>query len=121
MTVEQIRSEVFETLIKIIPRITPTETAKSIIAMRVISGEANLTNNEFRDIEINFEVFVPLTQWIIKDANLRPFRIMGEILKTLKGKTIDGLGKISGGDFALNFLTEEMSCYEMSFSIITYD
>ena len=46
---------------------------------------------------------------------------MGEILKTLKGKTIDGLGKISGGDFALNFLTEEMSCYEMSFSIITYD
>ena len=121
LTVEQIRSEVFETLIKIIPRIAPTETAKSIIAIRVISGEANLTNNEFRDIEINFEVFVPLTQWIIKDANLRPFRIMGEILKTLKGKTIDGLGKISGGDFALNFLTEEMSCYEMSFSIITYD
>ena len=60
LTVEQIRSEVFETLIKIIPRIAPTETAKSIIAIRVISGEANLTNNEFRDIEINFEVFVPL-------------------------------------------------------------
>jgi hypothetical protein len=121
LTTEQIKNEVFETLIKIVPRITPAETAKSIIAMRVVNGNANGENDEFRDINISFEIFVPLTQWFIKDANLRPFCIMGRILKDLKGKTIDGLGRISGGDFSLNFLTEEMSCYEMSFSIITYD
>jgi hypothetical protein len=121
LTPTQIKEEVFDTLIKIVPRISPTETAKSIIAMRVISGDANDKNDEFRDIIINFEVFVPLTQWVIKDANLRPFCIMGRILKDLRGKTIDGLGKFTGGNFTLNFLTEEMSCYEMTFSITTYD
>ena len=78
-------------------------------------------NEEFENISINIEVFVPLTQWIIKDSNLRPFAIMGEIQKSLNGKTVDGLGRISGGEFSLNFLTEEMSCYEMTFYITTYD
>ena len=121
LTPTQIKEEVFDTLIKIVPRISPTETAKSIIAMRVISGDANDDNDEFRDITISFEIFVPLTQWVIKDANLRPFCIMGRILKDLRGKTIDGLGRFTGGNFTLNFLTEEMSCYEMTFSITTYD
>ena len=121
LTTTQIKEEVFDTLIKIIPRISPTETAKSIVAMRVIGGDTNDDNDEFRDITINFEIFVPLTQWVIKDANLRPFCIMGRILKDLRGKTIDGLGRFTGGNFTLNFLTEEMSCYEMTFSITTYD
>ena len=77
--------------------------------------------SRIQDIQINIEVFVPLTQWIIKDSNLRPFAIMGEIQKSLCGKKINGLGKISGGDFSINFLTEEISCYEMIFSVVTYD
>ena len=121
LTQAQIKEEIFDTLIKIVPRISPTETAKSIVAMRVIGGDTNDDNDEFRDITINFEIFVPLTQWLIKDANLRPFCIMGRILKDLRGKTIDGLGRFTGGNFTLNFLTEEMSCYEMTFSITTYD
>jgi hypothetical protein len=70
------------------------------------------SNTEFRNIKISVEVFVPLTQWIIKDTNLRPFAILGEIEKSLQGKSINGLGKIEGGDFALNFLTEEIGAYE---------
>jgi hypothetical protein len=46
---------------------------------------------------------------------------MGEIENSLKGKTINGLGKIQGGNFELKFLTEEISCYEQSFVITTYD
>jgi hypothetical protein len=46
---------------------------------------------------------------------------MGEIQKSLNGKKVNGLGKISGGDFSLNYLTEEISCYEQMFSITTYD
>lgn len=120
LTSQQIKEEIFNTLIKIVPRIKPTETAKSIVALRVVRGREN-DNDEFQDISISIEVFVPLTQWLIKDSNLRPFCIMSRILKDLRGKTIDGLGKFSGGEFDLNFLTEEMSCYEMSFRITTYD
>lgn len=121
LTKQQIKNEVFEKLIKIVPRVGPKETANSIIVIRVVRGKPNPGNDEFRDFYINIEVFVPLTQWIIKDSNLRPFAIMGQIHKTLNGKKIDGLGKMDGGDFQINFLTEEMSCYEMSYYITSYD
>ena len=46
---------------------------------------------------------------------------MGEIENSLKDKVINGLGKIKGGDFDLNFLTEEISAYEQNFWITEYD
>ena len=46
---------------------------------------------------------------------------MGEIQKSLDGKKIEGLGKMVGGDFALNFLTEEIGAYEQTFMLTTYD
>ena len=121
LTEEQIKTEVYNKLIKIVPRIGYKETAQSMISIRVVRGRNNPENGEFRDFEIDIEVFVPLTQWFIKDSNLRPFAIMGEINKSLNGKVIDGLGKIKGGDFQINFLTDEMSCYEMTYYITSYD
>ena len=121
LTKEQIQNEVFDKLVKIVPRVGPKETAHSIIAIRIARGQGLASNNEFRNVTIGVEVFVPLTQWIIKDTNLRPFAIMGEVQKSLNGKKIEGLGKMIGGDFALNFLTEEIGAYEQTFIITSYD
>ena len=121
LTEEQKESEIFEKLIKIVPRIGPKETASSVIALRVVTGKKNQDNSEFKDVLISVEIFVPLTQWIIKGTNLRPFAILGEIEESLDGKMIEGLGKMSGGDFELNFLTEEISSYKQEFIITSYD
>lgn len=121
LTSQQIKNEIYEKRIKVVPRIESTETAQSIITIRVVRGQTNNTNNEFRDFEIDVEVFVPLTQWFIKDSNLRPFAIMGEIHKSLNNKVIDGLGKMVGGDFQINFLTDEIGSYEMVYQITSYD
>lgn len=121
LTEEQKRQEIYEKLIKVVPRVGPKETATSMVVIRVARGTNNLENTEFRDILIEIEVFVPLTQWIIKNSNLRPFAIMGEVQKSLNGKTINGLGRMTGGNFELNFLSEEMSCYLQQFRLITYD
>lgn len=121
LTTAQIKTEIFEKLIKITPRVGPKETANSVIVLRVVRGRSNPGNNEFRDFEIDIEVFVPLTQWFIKDSNLRPFAIMGEIHRSLNNKTISGLGKFTGGDFQINFLTDEISCYEMVYRLTSYD
>ena len=121
LTEEQIKTEVYNKLIKIVPRIGYKETAQSMISMRVVRGRNNPENGEFRDFEIDIEVFVPLTQWFIKDSNLRPFAIMGEIHKSLNNKTINGLGKMKGGDFQINFLTDEIVSYEMVYYITSYD
>src|SRR5574344_1738461 len=60
------RELIYEKYIKIIPRITQQDNARSIVAMRVVGGIRNSSNGEFRDVQINFEVFVPMTQWFIK-------------------------------------------------------
>lgn len=121
LTEREKKEKVFEKLIKIIPRVGPKETATSIVAIRVVGGTKLTSNSEFRNVKIGIEVFVPLTQWIIKETNLRPFAILGEIEKSLEGKTVNGLGKIEGGDFDLNFLTEEIGAYEQTFWITTYE
>lgn len=121
LTEDQKKEEIYEKLIKVIPRVGPKETAHSIIAIRVISGSKLNSNTEFKNVKIGIEIFVPLTQWIIKDTNLRPFAILGEIEKSLDGKKINGLGKMEGGDFDLNFLTEEIGAYEQIFWITSYE
>jgi hypothetical protein len=67
------------------------------------------------------DVYTPLTQWIIAGSNLRPFAIMGEIQRSLNGKTVNGLGKLKCGDFNLTMITEDVSCYTMNIPVIEYD
>ena len=115
------KTEFFEKLIKIVPKVDTREDEKSVVVIRVIGGNKIGSNTDFRNVKISIEVFVPMSVWIIKDTNLRPFAILGEIEKSLQGKTVNGLGKIEGGDFELSFLTKEMSCYEQTFWITTYE
>lgn len=121
LTEEQIKTRVYEKLVKVVPKVGPKETANSVVAMTVKQGVLNDENDQFKVIKICFEVFTPMTQWVIKNNNLRPFAILGEIQKSLNNKTVNGLGKIVGGDFNLNFLTEEISCYIQDYYITIYE
>ena len=116
-----IQKEIMNKLIRIIPKVGPKETAQSVLVIRVANGRKLSENKEFKLISLVVEIFVPLTQWIIKSDNLRPFLILGEIQKSLDGKTINGLGKLEGGNFDLNFITDEIVSYEMLFNITAYD
>ena len=122
LTTEQKQKEIFEKLIKITPRVLHNvESNQSIVLCYINSGTTIPGNSEFRKIQFVIEVKTPLEQWIIKDSNLRPFAILGEIQSSLNGKTINGLGKIEGGDFRLSSLTDKMSVYSQVFSITEYD
>lgn len=121
LTMEQKKAEVYEKLIKIVPRVGPKDTAKSLVVVQVTKGITNEGNDEFKDLALQVEVFVPLTQWIIKDSNLRPFAILGEVQNSLNGKTINGLGKMVGGDFELSFISEEIACYVQQYRITSYE
>ena len=116
-----IRNDIYQKLIKVVPILDPTETARSVISIVTRNGVMNEENTEFRDVTIRVEVYVPNTQWFVKSDNLRPFIIMGEVQKTLEGKSINGMGRIIGGDFALNFIADDVVCYAQDFYLITYD
>lgn len=118
------KNKIYNKLIKVTPKFDPQETSVSCISLEVVQGVRN-SNDEFRDILIAIHVIVPLTQWMIidkDDSNLRPFAIMGELQKSLDGKKLgDSIGNMNGGDFEVNFLTDEVACYVQKFWVTTYD
>ena len=116
-----IREEIHNELIRFVPKLPPQEDAQSRIGIRIDRGIPDSNNTEFRVITFSVEVFVPVTQWLIKGTNLRPFAIMGEIENSLKGKRVNGLGKIDFEGFSLDFISNEMTDYVMTFSIEVYD
>lgn len=118
---EEEKKKLFNDLVCIVPSIGTREDSKSVISIYIPKASSIAGNGEFRHIVITIDVFVPLTQWIIKDSNLRPFAIMGEIQSSLNGKVINGLGEIKGGNFDLTILTAEMSCYRQTFTITEYE
>lgn len=118
---EEEKQKIFNDLICVVPRVGTREDSRSAIAIYIPKAAGLSGNSEFKNVTIAIDIFVPLTQWIIKDSNLRPFAIMGEIQKALRGKTVNGLGKIEGGDFDLVLLTDEMSGYRQVFTITEYE
>ena len=118
---EKQKQSLLNDLICVVPRVGTREDSKSVISIYIPKVMGLPGNPEFKNVTIAVDVFVPLTQWIIKDSNLRPFAIMGEIQSSLNGKTVNGLGKIQGGDFELVVLTDEMSGYRQVFTITEYE
>lgn len=114
-------SELFNDLVRFIPRLAPEETAHSYIAPVIVNGVNNKGNGEFRDFLIKIYVYVPIDQWAIKGDNLRPFAIIGELQKSLSNKYIVGMGTLICGDFNLNLFTDNMSCYTIDFYLTDYD
>lgn len=113
--------DVFSSHIKIIPVVDIPEKDHSIISLLAVKGDVLSENTDVINILISLEIFVPISQWILKSDSLRPYLIMGEISKSLEGATVKGLGKIHILDFSANFFTEEMSAYKMLFTITEYN
>ena len=120
LTDKEKNEKIYENLIKIIPKVGTRDDSKSVIAVYITRGSKIVSNKEFTNITFTIDLFVPLTQWIIKDTNLRPFAILGQIQESLDGKTINGLGKLEGGDFDLILLTDEISAYRQTYSLTEY-
>ena len=121
LTTEEKSKLIFNKLIKIVPRIEAREISQGIVVITVEDGTRLSSNQEFSTVKICLSVSIPLEQWLIKDTNLRPFAILGEIENSLRGKTINGLGKLDGGNFALDYLTDDVSVYKTFYSIVAYD
>lgn len=121
LTSNIIKKEIHNELIRFVPKLPPQEGAQSRVGLRIDRGVPDSNNDEFRVVTFSVEVFVPITQWLIKGTNLRPFAIMGEIENSLKGKRVNGLGKIELNGFSLDFISNEMTDYVMTFIIEVYD
>lgn len=113
-------TDLFGDYISVVPKYNPVETDKSVVNVVLHSGIRNSDNNEFRQFLIRCYVYVPMTRWVIKDENLRPFAIIGEIEQSLSGKNINGLGKLEAGDISISMITEQMTSYYVDFYLTAF-
>ena len=105
--------------IRIVPKITGKEEESTVVLV-LKRADHNTKNDEFSSLQLLCYVWTPLTQWNILINNkpaLRPFSIISEIQKSIYKKTINGIGVVTGGDFNLDTLTSETSCYCVEFYI----
>lgn len=121
LTSEEKQQQVFEKLIKFTPRVIEGETNQSQVVIYMTNAKKLQGNGEFVEFIITIDVITPLDTWVINDSNLRPFAILGEIQKSLEGKSINGMGVLVGGNFGLSRLTDKVSIYTQTYSISAYD
>lgn len=113
------KKEILHNLLRVIPIIPIKDNEHNYVTIRAVNGRIN-QNTECLNYILHIEIFVPLTQWVIRGQQLRPFALMGEVSKTLRNMEIEGFGRLDGGTFQLNFVTEEMSAYEMVFGFTAF-
>lgn len=107
--------------IKIVPLVKEEETnTESVVAIVFTEGIVQ-DNKEFKRVSFDIMVYVPLSEWILNDVNLRPFLIMSEIEKSLKNKKIQSLGTIDYKGFEVSLVTDVLSCHRMEFEIDVFN
>lgn len=113
--------EILHNNIKIVPLVKEEETnTESVIAIVFSEGVVE-DNKEFKKVSFDIMVYVPLSEWVLNDTNLRPFLIMSEIEKSLKNKRIQSLGTIDYKGFELSLITDILSCHRMRFEIDVFN
>lgn len=84
--------ELLDNNIKIIPKIRIANPAKNYIVISFDNFINNPTNPEFRDNDIIFDIVCHIDTWRLKDFQLRPYKIAGELDYMLNQKRLTGIG-----------------------------
>ena len=86
--------EMFGKQIKIVPKLKVDSPEFCYIIISFDNFTPNMTNTEFRDNVISFDIICHFDQWKLKDTQLRPYKIAAEIDSMLNNKRLTGIGTI---------------------------
>lgn len=86
--------QLFTKNIKIIPKLYIDDSVLNYIIIGFDNFTTNITNPEFRDNIITFDIICHFDQWDLKDFQLRPYMIAGEIDSMLDKKHLTGIGDL---------------------------
>ncbi len=107
--------------ILVVPSLGVHENTESRIVLVYESGLIEKTNSEFKNVDLKVLVYVPVAEWLLNSNDLRPFMIVSEIEQSLKDKRMNGVGLLQYSGFTFEALTDEMTCYALSFNINVFD
>jgi hypothetical protein len=80
--------------IKLVPKLSIDGEVLNYIIISFDNFTTNVTNPEFRDNIIEFDIICHFDSWQMKDFELRPYKIAGEIDSMFNDKHLTGIGKL---------------------------
>lgn len=106
--------------IKLIPKIEMPEheEIKSYIIISLDNFTTNMTNPEFRDCTVNFDIICHTDYWDIGNYRLRPIKIAGYIDGMLNKAKLTGIGEFNFLGCNQLILDEHLSGYTLSYRAI---
>lgn len=86
--------ELFKRNIRMVPKMKIESDILNYLIVRFDSFSKNPTNPEFRDNTVEFDILCHFDQWMLKDYQLRPFKIAAEIDSMLDKTHLTGIGTL---------------------------
>ena len=86
--------ELFGKQIKIVPKLKVDQPEFCYIIISFDNFTPNMTNTEFRDNIISFDIVCHFDQWNLGNFALRPYKIAAEIDSMLNNKRLTGIGTL---------------------------
>ena len=93
LTIEQSNS-LFGRNIKTIPKLTVDGSVLNYIIISFDNFTPNMTNPEFRDNIISFDIICHFNQWQMPNFQLRPYKIAAEIDTLFNNRHLSGIGEL---------------------------
>ena len=104
--------------IKIVPKLYVDNSVLNYIIINFDNFTPNMTNPEFRDNIIEFDIICHFDQWKLKDFQLRPYKIAAEIDSMFNEKHLTGIGKLKFLGANQMILTDEYAGLCLMYSAI---
>lgn len=86
--------DLFGKNIRLIPKLPVEEDVKNYIILSFDNFTPNLTNPEFRDNILEFDIICHFDQWNLKDYQLRPYKIAAELDSMFDNRRLTGIGTV---------------------------
>ena len=80
--------------IKLVPKLIVDNSVLNYIIINFDNFTRNVTNPEFRDNIIEFDIICHFDQWTLKDFQLRPYKIAAELDSMFNEQRLTGIGKL---------------------------
>ena len=104
--------------IKLVPKLYVDGSVLNYIIVSFDNFSKNVTNPEFRDNIIEFDIICHFDQWQLRDFQLRPYRIAAEIDSLLDGQHLTGIGELEFLGANQMILTDEYAGLCLMYSAI---
>lgn len=110
--------KLFGSQIKIVPKLQVDKPEFCYIIISFDNFTPNMTNTEFRDNIITFDIVCHFNQWSLGDFALRPYRIAAEIDSMINRQRLTGIGKVNFMGCSQIVLSDEFAGLTLMYSAI---